>query len=257
MKTIRFANDEREEWLATRRGRITGSRIKNVFSTSGVTKEMICEWLDDHGITYKKAMKREELEALLPAEAMAELRSRAPKKIGFYELIAEKLGLPPDTDENQMERGTRLEKDAIARFSEETGIEVDTSLLIWAREDDENIAVSPDGVIGETEAVEAKCLSSANHIKAFIERRIPDDYVLQALQYFVVNDQLEKLHFIFFDPRFLMFSDPEGKQAKIDYFEITLTRAQAEAQAERVDEMLAYQRDTMRQVNYWVNKLSL
>jgi hypothetical protein len=257
MNILKFGPDEREEWLASRRGKITGSRIKNVYSTSGVTKEAICEWLDDHGIAYKKTMKREELESLLPLEAAAELRARMPKKIGFYELIAEKLGLPPEDDENQMERGTRLEKDAIARFEQENpGVEVDTSLLIWTRDDDENIAVSPDGVIGETEAVEAKCLSSANHIKAFIEREIPDEYRLQALQYFVVNDKLEKLHFIFYDPRFLMFSDPTGKQAKIDYFELTLTRAQAEAEIEKVAAMLAYQRQVMAEVNEWVNNLT-
>src|ERR1035441_3847852 len=120
MKTLKFEPNERDEWLYTRRGKITGSRLADIYSKRDAHK----------------------------------------KKIGFYELIAEKLGLPPDNDENAMERGSRLEKEAIARFEQENpGVKVDTSLLIWTRDENENIAISPDGVISETEAVEAKCLS--------------------------------------------------------------------------------------------------
>lgn len=256
MNVIRFGDEDREQWLAARRGKITGSKIKDIFTASGVTKDAIAEVLTDRGVVFKKTAKKEELEALLSSEDLAGLRSRAPKKKGFYVLIAEKLGLPAEEGETEMERGTRLEKDAIARFIEENpGVEVDTSMLIWTRDDDEEIAISPDGVIGTTEAIEAKCLSSANHIKAFIERRIPEDYLLQALQYFVVNDDLKILHFIFFDPRFLDIQGAEKK--KIDYFELTLTRDQAEHEIQKIDEMLAYERDVIEQVNFWVNKITL
>lgn len=212
MRVIRFTPEEREEWLYTRRGKITGSRLKDIVVKRGTGK-----------------------------------------KIGFYELIAEKLGMPPETDENQMERGSRLESEALERFMKETGKEVDTSLLIWTREDDENIAVSPDGVISETEAVEAKCLSSARHIEAFLTKKIPPEYEFQALQYFIVNDKLETLHFIFYDPRFAMFSDPNGKQAKLDYFEIPITRAEL---ADQIAETLAYERQVVAEVNEIVNQLT-
>lgn len=212
MKEIRFEPGEREEWLYTRRGKITGSRLKDIIAKRG-----------------------------------------GGKKIGFYELIAEKLGMPPENDENQMERGSRLEADALERFKAETGKDVDTSLILWTRDENENIAISPDGVIGKTEAVEAKCLSSARHIEAFITKKIPTDYEYQVLQYFIVNDDLQLLHFVFFDPRFAMFSDPGGKQAKIDYFVIEVKREDVQAQ---VEEILTYEREVMVEVNEIVNQLT-
>jgi hypothetical protein len=215
MKTLTFDNgsEGRMEWLALRRGKITGSRLKDIVVKRG------------NG-----------------------------KKIGFYELIAEKLGLPPEDDETAMERGARLEKDAIERFKlEHPGVEVDTSLVIWTRDDNENIAVSPDGVISETEAVEAKCLSSARHIEAFLTRQIPADYEYQKLQYFIVNDKLQTLHFIFFDPRFQMFADPDSRQAKLDYFELTVTRAEVQSE---IESMLTYEREVIAEVNEIVTRLS-
>lgn len=212
MKEIRFEPGEREEWLYTRRGKITGSRLKDIIVKRG-----------------------------------------GGKKIGFYELIAEKLGMPAENGENQMERGSRLEADALERFKAETKKDVDTSLILWHRDENENIAISPDGVIGKTEAVEAKCLSSARHIEAFLTKKIPSDYEYQVLQYFIVNDELQTLHFVFFDPRFAMFSDPTGKQAKIDYFVIEVQREEVQAQ---VDEILVYEREVMAEVNEIVNQLT-
>ena len=253
MKTLKFEANEREEWLYTRRGKITGSTLKDIAVSSGVTKEMIVDWLVANNIPFIKTAKKEDLEKLVSPEGMAKLKMAAPKKIGFYDLIAAKLGLPPD-DENPMARGSRLEKEAIARFEEENpGIKVDTSLIIWTRDENESIAISPDGIIDVESAIEAKCLSSARHIEAFLTKKIPAEYELQALQYFIVNDELETLHFIFYDPRFLMFSDPDGKQAKIDYFEITVTRAEVQDQ---IDEMLEYERKVIAEVNAVVNKLS-
>jgi hypothetical protein len=94
-----------------------------------------------------------------------------------------------------------LEDEAVARFAEETGKKVDNDLVIWFRDDNENIAVSPDGSIGEKEAVEVKCLSSARHLEAFMTKVIPDEYEYQVLQYFIVNENLKKLYFVFYDPR--------------------------------------------------------
>lgn len=122
------------------------------------------------------------------------------KKLGYYELIAERVAIPA-TDENVMDRGIRLEEIAIQKFSEVSGKEVNTDLVIWCREDDENIAISPDGYIGIAEAVECKCLSSARHLEAWMTKEIPSEYEYQVLQYFIVNDSLRVLYFVFFDPR--------------------------------------------------------
>ncbi len=51
------------------------------------------------------------------------------QKIGFYELIAERLAIPSD-GEDPMERGHRLETEALERFTQETGKEVDGSLVM-------------------------------------------------------------------------------------------------------------------------------
>src|SRR3990167_4377512 len=110
--------ESREDWLAARRGKITGTRVKDLIVKRGTGK--------------KKA---------------------------YYEIIAERLATEPDTEETPMDRGTRLESEGIQKFIENTGKEVDTSLVMWEREDNSSIAISPDGFIGNTEAIEIKCLS--------------------------------------------------------------------------------------------------
>lgn len=203
MKTLKF--ETKEEWLLARRGRITGSRLKDI-----VVKR---------GTGYK---------------------------IGFYELIAEKLGIPAD-DESAMDRGTRLECEALDMYEQMTGEKLDRSLVIWTRDDNENIAVSPDGFVANkkkiTKAAEAKCLSSARHIEAWLTKQIPDEYEFQKLQYFITNEDLETLVFAFYDPRLL---------AK-PFFMITVHREDIQ---EEVDQYLGYQKKTLEEVNKIVNDLT-
>lgn len=118
----------------------------------------------------------------------------------IYELVAERLTVGPDNDEeNAMDRGTRLESDAISMFEFETGKKVEK---VGFCEDDTNplIANSPDGLIGETEAVEAKCPGGKNYVKMWLTNQIPDEYEWQAVQYFIVNPKLHKLYFIGYRP---------------------------------------------------------
>lgn len=200
MHTLKF--DSREDWLAARRGKITGTRLKDII-----------------------------------------VRRGTGRKIGFYELIAERLATEPDGDETPMDRGIRLEIEAIQRFKAETGKEVDTSLVILQREDNPNIAYSPDGMIGEKEDVEVKCLSSARHIEAFLTKKVPDEYESQVLQGFMVNDKLQKRYVVFYDPRIPVK----------DYFVIEVTR---EDVAEQIEEYLAYEKAVLEEVNAIVNELS-
>ena len=181
----------REEWLDSRLGRITGTRLKDLISRSG------------------------------------------GRKIGFYEIIAERVALPP-SDENPMDRGTRLEDEAIERFKKETGKKVNNDLVLWYREDDPNIALSPDGFIGKTEAVEVKCLSSARHIEAYLTKQIPKEYEMQALQYFIVNDKLRTLYFVFYDPRMTK-----------DFFWIEMKRSEVK---KKVEEYLALEREVLKEI---------
>lgn len=182
--------DDREAWLEGRRGRITGTRLKDLIT-------------------------------------------KGKPKIGFYEIIAERVALPAG-EEAAMDRGLRLEDDAVLRFTKETGKKVNTDLVIWRRDDDANIAISPDGYIGKTEAVECKCLSSARHIEAWLTKQIPSEYEYQALQYFIVNDQLKTLHVVFYDPRM-----PK------DFFVIDVQRKDVQ---EQVTEYLQVERDTLARI---------
>jgi predicted phage-related endonuclease len=164
-----------EEWLEYRKGKITGTRLKDLI-----------------------------------------LKRSTEPKIGFYSIIAERIAVPP-TQENPMDRGKRLEEQAIEEFEKETGKKVNKDLVIWQRKDNEYIAYSPDGYIGKTEAVEVKCLSSALHIKAWLTQKIPNEYEYQVIQPFIVNEKLKKLYFVFYDPRMpkdLFWLEVERKDIK-------------------------------------------
>ena len=118
----------------------------------------------------------------------------------FYEMIAERLTVGVEEEyENPMDRGIRLESDAIATFELETGKKVERTGFC-EDDDDPAIANSPDGLIGETEAVEAKCLGGKNHVRVWLENEIPKDYKWQVIQYFVVNQKLKKLYFFSYNP---------------------------------------------------------
>lgn len=164
------------------------------------------------------------------------------KKKGYYELIAERIATRPD-GENPLERGNRLEPEAITRFEAETEQDVDRSLVIWSRDEDDSIAISPDGFMGLTEAIEVKCLSSASHIEAYLTQEVPSEYKDQIIQYFVVNDLLEKVHVVFYDPRILFK----------DYFVIEVTRENVQ---DEVVEYLEYQRNVLKEVEEIVLKLT-
>lgn len=194
--------DDNFSWFEARRGKITGSRLGDVYSPRGT------------------------------------------KKIGFYEVIAERLGITDDGSETPMDRGTRLEGEALDVFVKETKKKLNRDKVLWMREDNEAIAISPDAtVLKEKAAVEVKCLSSARHIEAVITGKIPSDYQYQRLQYFIVNDELETLYSVFYDPRLL---------AK-PFFLIVTKREDVQ---EDIIKMLAFQRDTLTEIDTIVNKLS-
>jgi putative phage-type endonuclease len=136
---------------------------------------------------------------------LADLYSkRGNRKLGFYELIAERLALDPD-DENRMERGLRLEDEAAELFAQQTGKKLEV-VGVCVHDKYPSIINSPDRLIkgksGKyTEAVEIKCLSPSRHLQAVIENEVPDEFEAQKLQYFIVNPDLEKLYFVFYDPR--------------------------------------------------------
>lgn len=253
MKTLTFEN--RKDWLDARFGRITGSTLKKIISRGGGTKEMMFKVLDSYNIPYKPSMKKDELEMLLTPVMKGEIQAQLPKKVGFWELLAQRLGIEPDEAmgyETPMDRGTKLEPFAIAAFEENTGMVLDQSLVIWTRDDDKNIAVSPDAFKDNNIALEAKCLNSAHHIEAYVKKfiwawsdfeAVPDDYKEQIVQYFIVNDELTTLYMAFHDPRVV---------AK-NFFYLTITR---DAVKDDVDNFLAQERNITKELDDLVNKIT-
>jgi putative phage-type endonuclease len=200
MKTLKF--EDKDLWLAARKTRITGSRLKDIVVLRG-----------------------------------------NEKKVGFWELLAERLEISDNESDSPMQRGTDLESEAIKAFEEYEGKTVNTDLVIWTRDDNESIAISPDGYIGETEAIECKCLASARHLEAYFTNKIPKDYWFQVLQYFIVNEKLEQLHFVLYDPR-----SPQKP-----YFKITVDRSTVQ---EEVEQYLEYQKKVIEEVNNLALELS-
>ncbi len=44
------------------------------------------------------------------------------KKMGFYQLVADRVAHDPDPDESPMDRGNRLEREAVEKLSKLTGL---------------------------------------------------------------------------------------------------------------------------------------
>lgn len=125
------------------------------------------------------------------------------KKAGFYQLIAARLAIDEEGDEDPMDRGHRLEKVAIELLSKEIGKKFyHSENEIWESDENENIACSPDGYTKDlTIAAEVKALKAALHIQAWHTQKVPTEYRLQSIQPFIVNEKLQKLYFTFIDPR--------------------------------------------------------
>lgn len=194
--------DSEEEWLHAREGKITGTTAKEVMPKT-------------RGEGYRA---------------------------GFYKLIAARIAIPQD-GENLMDRGKRLEEEAIDRFAKETKKKVvHTPFTLCERDEDPDIAYSPDGMIGEKEDVEVKCRDSAVHIQALLDQKVPSEYDSQIIQGFVVNEKLTKRHVIFYDPR-----SPK------DFFYITVSRKDVQKE---VDEYLALERQALAKIAEIEEKLT-
>jgi len=161
-------------------------------------------------------------------------RDKKPLK-GFYTLLAERVAIPA-TLESAMDRGLRLEEEAIKRFCEITKKKVDhCENVICYREDEPNIAYSPDGIVEKENAdVEVKCRNSEAHIEAFLTGGVPKEYEAQIIQGFVVNDELKTRYMIFYDPR-----------CPRDLFYLTINRSDYKM---KIIEALQEQKDTLKQL---------
>lgn len=163
MKVIKV-DQNTEAWMELRKAKITGSKLKDIVVKRGTNR-----------------------------------------KDGFYRLVADRLAIDPDGT-NPMDRGHDLEEEALSAFEDSIGLKLERNCGMWVRDENENIAISPDSCIKNDDGVivagvEVKCLASHHHIRAIVENEVPSDYEMQILQYFIVNDDLETVYMVFYDPR--------------------------------------------------------
>lgn len=233
MKVITDMEQGSREWHDMRRCKITGSKLENVMGTSLARVQQIAELIAEEGTEASKIMR--------PTE--------------------------------EMERGTYEEAFALKKFEEMTGKTV-TKVAATIHDELPWLLCSPDGLIADangdyTEAVEVKSPDSktaifykltnmipletlglgtwpastkANPTPAFKPSakapfyNIPADYKWQVVNYFLVNEKLERLHFVVYDARFI----EEKMKLTID----TVTREQmAEAILEARAELGRFRSD--------------
>src|SRR5690606_2297208 len=182
MQVIKLSQrEDREAWLDAGRGLVTGSKAKSI-------------------------------------KPLSRGADRTPA--GFWELLAEKVSIAPD-GEKDIDRGQRLEKQALEHFAKEYKLDIDLDVGIWVSDESKEIAVSPDSAEKSDKpkwAAEAKCLSTKNHLKYIFKDKwarqeesyksiesIPNEsktaFREQVIQYFVVNENLKTLYFVLYDDR--------------------------------------------------------
>lgn len=188
-----------EEWFEARKGKITGSKLKDIVVKRG----------NGH-------------------------------KIGFYQLIADRVFESAPNEEDDRERGHSLEQEAADRFELETGKKL-RKVGMLVSDIDPNIAVSTDRVVDAkviVEHVEIKCPNDAYMVEAVITNKAPSAYWEQIIQNFIVNDSCQKVHLVFYSDR--------AKLPKFQYICITVNRKDVEEDIEFYQD---YQLNTIKEVN--------
>jgi len=248
-----------EEWLEFRKGKSGGSEFKDLWIAGLPLKSKMIEYLEKDGQMLSPEDKKTSasVASLLEPEELAELKLQSEPKKKYYEIIADRVARPITPNDyieelhgepfTMMARGHILEPEALAAFEEKTGKELTKKSVVWIREDNENIYISPDGYITDKdgiirEAVEVKCLGSAEIIKAYLTNSYPKEYEPQVIKYFVVNENLEKLNFILYTDVIV------GLELQI--FEIT--RKEVE---ERIEEAKAFEDAVMKLIDRDARKI--
>lgn len=207
MKIIKFEKNG-EEWREFRLGKSGGSGLGALYPSRVITREVAKEFLEANGQYVDKKLKAGEVIDMLTAEEIGQIKAQGDKKDGYYKLIAERIARPvtPNDYEDRlngqkftmMARGHILEQEAVVEFEKRNNIKVDEGSVVWQREDNENSIVSPDATIGTKRAVEVKAFDTHRIIRAFDENHYPDECHEQVVKYFIVNPELEVLHFVMY-----------------------------------------------------------
>lgn len=117
----------------------------------------------------------------------------------IYEKIAEQITRQPHVVTSQAtDWGTQMEQHAIELYEKETGNKVHQCGFL---EFGEHAGGTPDGLVGDDGVIEVKCpFNPANHVEAFIEEKVPKQYIFQIQGNLMVTGR-KWCDFISYDPR--------------------------------------------------------
>ena len=237
------------QWLDFRRAKISGTSLGDIWSANQYTKDDMTKLFEASGVEFKKSARKSDLELLLTDEMKAILASNADRKIGYYQLLADYLAEPADTEE-RMDRGLRLEQMASDKFTAKTGKQLEI-VGVCVSDVDNRIINSPDRLVVPSkagiyrEAVEIKNLSSSRHLQAMLEDKVPDEYFTQKVQYFVVNEKLERCFWVFHDDRF-----------KYPHLQLHVIEVTRESLGDWPDIMLRFQVNQLKEIDATLERLA-
>jgi hypothetical protein len=205
-----------EGWLEDRKGKSGGSEFGNLYTKGLPNKTRMIEFIESSGNTMTPADKRskvEEIAAMLTPAERAMIKLEGDRKRKYYEMIAEDVSRPITPNDyldrlngqpySAMARGHLLEEDAAKAYEKHTGVKLDKKDVIWVREDNEKIYISPDRTITTRgkckKALEIKCPDNWKVIKMFLEGDWDrEEYEAQVMKYFIVNEDLEELDLVIY-----------------------------------------------------------
>lgn len=208
-----------QEWLDFHEGRISGSSAKDYSSVRYIPKTELVEFAESKGYEFPKNLTMDNIQAMLTEDELNELYANVQINDSIYKLIAQRIAkpinpndytLPEGATYSAMLRGQILEEEARELISEKLGKKIIPG-RVWQSEENEYMICSPDGEIVDdtgkvSEAVEIKCLDSWKVVKAYYEKHPPLDYEAQIIQYFLVNENLQKLYFCIYSD---VFTNPD------------------------------------------------
>lgn len=209
-----------QEWLDFHEGRISGSSAKDYSSVRYIPKAELVEFAESKGYEFPKNLTMDNIRAMLTEDELNELYANIQINDSIYKLIAQRIAKPINPNDyadrldganySAMLRGQILEDEARELIAEKLGKQIIPG-RVWQSEENEYMICSPDGEIVDdtgkvSEAVEIKCLDSLKVVKAYYEKRPPLEYEAQIIQYFLVNENLQKLYFCIYSD---VFTNPD------------------------------------------------
>ena len=210
-----------QEWLDFHEGRISGSSAKDYSSVRYIPKAELVEFAESKGYEFPKNLTMDNIKSMLTEDELNELYANVQINDSIYKLIAQRIAKPINPNDyadripdgatySAMLRGQILEEEARELISEKLGKQIIPG-RVWQSEENEYMICSPDGEIVDdtvkvSEAVEIKCLDSWKVVKAYYEKHPPLDYEAQIIQYFLVNENLQKLYFCIYSD---VFTNPD------------------------------------------------